>query len=719
MPEVVLPDGRILDIPDDAPPEQLAAVKAKLASQYGNQPAPAGKLESFGRDLVSGFGNAAAGVVRGMQTAAGTFGPVDKGLAPEDSGTSAMPRTNALARTLGDTAQSMEDYYREVAAKSTNNPYVQKATRAVGGGLSTGIATPTSIMSSAGAGTAEEAANRMAPNNPLASVGAQLVGGTLAGGAVALAGRARPQSAEIAREAIEGFSEQQLLAAQAYKNQQAARGIDIDLAQALEATASRSGNVGNVRDVVATRSQGNKTAETLRQQPEQLAREAQMTAAGMPGRNYSPEQNANNLQEVATGRLKQATDARGAAVKQMYAEAGDLPPESRDELIRVINKSINQPGMTEVAIARGKEMIRKLSGADDKLEGAVTAARAKVDAATSPAARAQARIELAGANAELQAATQNPLKALDVDTWIGELRGPWQGQPLKQAYPKEQGQVKFLAGELNKAFQEMSPQVKAAEARFKQITEDTINPLKQGPVGTVTQPRGYDPATQAMVSKFDGILNRGTDPTSRVSSIRTLGKELAQKDPAAFEDSFKGWLSGKIKPATAEGVGTSPLPSDPQMAQQLWNNLFKDGHQWQGIKDAASVMAEVKGQNPVELLRGLENFRQLTKAMTNRPAIPAGASPQDLARMGGNSQLANAVRVFSFLPVNKLGEGIERATLGKTLSEFDTILTSPEGAEMLIKLGKVPVMSKKAQVILGTWGGMVGNSDGLSNDNTP
>lgn len=274
------------------------------------------------------------------------------------------------------------------------------------------------------------------------------------------------------------------------------------------------------------------------------------------------------------------------------------------------------------------------------------------------------------------------------------------------------GVVDSLRNDLGQGF---AP-IRQANTAYKNFTDSTVNPLKQGPVGLLAQPHGFDPATSAMVSKFEGLMNKGTDPTAKVSDIATAVRELGKRAPTAFEDAFKGWVSRKVQGAIEPGVGNVALSqANPE---KLYTNLFKDPLQWQGIKDATAGMAKLRGDNPSEVIRGLENLRQLTVAMKNRPAEIGGVSGSDLKQLGGNSNVANAVRVMSFLPVNRLGEAIERATFGKTLSQLDTILTSPEGAKMLIELGKVPVMSRKAQVILGTWGGGMGNTPGLPDDNT-
>lgn len=708
MPIIDLPDGNQLDVPDDAPPEMLAAVRTKLQGMgkfnaAQSIPKPAGFLESTARDLVTGFGHAANLIPK--------LYALDAQVTKKD-----QPEYAAAAHKVADTNNA---YFDEVGAKSTNNTYAQKAVRGVGGALATGPASLPNMAAGAGSGLGDEVAVRMSNGqpNPLLRATANVVGGLVGGTVGGLASRARPQTVDVAKEALEGITPEQLQAAQSYKNQLAAKGTDIDLAQALQATSGNAGNLASIRDFLAQRSQGDKVQQTLRAQPGQLGREAELTVGSLPGTNFSAQQNANNVQEAASGALQDAQRARSAAVKGLYADAGNLPDSSRSALGAILNKYAMQPGATEVLKARAAELGQKLLGNDPKLASAVEEARAAVSAAKSSSERATAQAALAAANSAMQGAATKPLRALDVDTWIGELRGPWKGQDLKVAYPKEQGQIKGLAGELNKAFQDMSPAVAKAAGEFKRITDETVNPLKQGPIGLLNQAHGADPATAAMVSKFDGLMNKGTDPTAKVSDIATAVKELGKKDPAAFEDAFKGWVSRKVQGALEPGVGNvAEAQANPE---KLYNNVFKDPLQWQGIKDATAGMAKLRGDDPAAVIRGLENLRQITTAIKFRPEAVGGVSAIDLKQLGGSSNTANLVRIASFLPVNRLGEGIERATFGKTLSQLDTILTSPEGAKMLIELGKVPVMSRKAQVILGTWGGRLGNSGGLVNDNPP
>ena len=699
------------NVPDDMTPE-VATQRAvqdfgkkviRLDGGRGTEP-PAGFLESTARDLVSSFGTAAS-------------------LAPRAANylMKAVPGGEPLSQGLNEVADSAESYWKGVGDKSTNNPWWQKAVRGVGGALATGPASVVNAAAGAGAGIGDQVAERMAEGkpNPLLRAAGNLAGGFLGGSTAALATRARPQTANVAREMLEGWTPEQLIAGQAYKNQQAAKDISIDLAQAMQTLYGDAKNLTPVRNFIAQHGQGNQVQASLRAQPEQLAREAELTVGSLPGTNYERGQNANNLQQVATGRLQQATQERKAVVDAMYEKAGALPEGASDELISLIRRDINKPGTTTLAKERGAAMIQQITGEGSEAAKQVNAARTALDSATTVTGRQQARAKLAEANAALNEQTGKALQAKDVSTWISELRGPYQGGlSLKQTHPREQGQLKGLAGQLNESLKDMSPDIAAADQAFRTITAEKINPLKQGVVGRLSQPGGYNPETQAMVSRFEGVMNEGVDRTAKVSQVRTAAKELANVDPDAFETAFKGWLSRKVQGNIKDsGAGEALQTADPATFAK---KVFGDPLQWQGMKDAVATMAEIRGLPKDDLVRGLTNFRQLAEGMSLRPGAVGGLTGEELKRLGGASATANLVRVGTVLGrFGRTGEAIERHTLGKTLSQLDTILTSPEGAKMLIELGKVPVMSRKAQVILGTWGGAMGNTPGLSNSNPP
>lgn len=705
---IEMPDGTTVDM-TGAPPEAHAALRAKIEQQVATAPKPPGRLETLGRgvlsagaDLARGAGRGLMSLVEGAANTGITSSAVDLFGLPRPKGMTAAPGTEVVNQALP-TPQG----------DSVARRYLRGGLEGLAGAATTGLSAP-SLVGGVSAGLAEQGAKQFAPNNPLAQAAAAIVGGVAGGSAAALATRLRPQTASLAREAMEGLTEADLARASNYMVQAKANGTPIDLAQALVATKGNAGNVEAIRNFLATRSAGDKTQALLREQPETLGRAATTALDRLPGTDYGPMNNAANLQEAATDVLKAAKTGRSEDVKELYAKAGNLPPEARNELGKILNKYATEAGGTVVMKSKIKDMADKLMGNDPALTKALADAQTALTAATSPVARIRAREAVAAAQDALTKAKTAPLRALDVDTWIGELRGPFQGGlPLKVAYPREQGQIKGVAGELNKRFQELSPEVAKAERTFRSITESRINPLTAGPVGQVSG-RGFDAGTKATMSNLDVFLEKGTREGAKVSEIATLGKELAKSNPAAFESSFKSWVAGKVEGASTSATAAHALgTTDPV---KLSTALFDKPNVWQGVKDAAKVMAGVRGVNPDEYIRGLENLKQLTKAMSSR-VNASGLTPQDLERLGGASTTADLVRLASFLPMNRAGAAIERAVLGKTLSQFDDILTSPEGAKMLVELGKTPVMSKKAQVLLGTYAGIVANPPELKSSN--
>lgn len=699
MPLVTMPDGTRVNMPDTLSAEQQAELE-KLSSG----PSAWQTVKESSKDLLRGAARGMASLIEGAANSATTNSMVDLLGLPKPKGMEAAPVTKAVNQV--------------VPAPSDPSPSYRRAgLEGLGGALATG---PTNLVTAAAGvfgGLGAEAGERLA-GTPGAIAGG-ILGGVGGGTGAALATRPRPQTALVARELQEGWTTPELYAAQKFRIEAKKQGVNIDLAQALAALNSgNSGNFEGVRNFLAGHVSGNETQRMLRNQPKELAIVSELTARNLPGRNLGQDQNANFVQQTASKVYEDAKKARSNDVRGLYAKAGDITPEQRDQLVKLVQADIAQPGTTEILKARGEDFIRKLTGSGDGLEGQIAEARKLVASADTPAKRVAARVQLAKLNAEQSSRAEKAVPALDVDTAIGEFAKKFEaGNPLKVADPKATGQVKGLAGKLNKQFQEMSPEVKAAEQRYAYLTERDVAPLKQGPVGTLNQPGGFNPETQAQVSKFQGLMDAGTETMTdvKVSRIGTAAKELAKADPAAFEGAFKGWFAKKIDEAKTPGAGESPLPTVD--AAKLWDSVFGDSKRWQGVQDATAAMARVRGEKPENIIRGLNHLRQLTAAVKMRPSQIGGMSSKDLARIGGSSNLADAARVFSYLPAGKFAQRLEDVTLRKTLQDLDKIMTSDAGVDMLIKLGKTPVMSRKAQVILGTWGAGVGNSRELTIDN--
>lgn len=843
MPLVELGDGSQLDVPDDASPEMLQAIKNKLkaSGQFTAStkvPEPPGFFESTARDLASGFGHMASTVARGGAMLAGTFGGVDEE-GQKAPGTTMAPRTNSLARTLTDAADSAEQYWTGVGNKSTNSDLGKMTMRGAGGSLL--VPTPQSFVSGLGGGAGEYVADKLdgGNDNPLMRVAGNVVGSVLAGTGFGLAARQRPQTAALAREGREGFTDQQWLEGQDYRNSLAKQGIDIDLAQAMQAKFGSGGNLTSIRDFLAGHRQGNEVQSLLRKQPEQLATEATTTVGSLPGKTWGIDEAANFVQETATKRLQEVKATRSQlwedtlangvaalkasegikvdAAKAFQAQAGMQLGEARSRvanLLQELQASQKADGLSSAAannkLAQARELIASIQSfalprgtavtnqgsfstlpvrGQSILNDSITrdAQAASLERGLPPqvvpapslatlslekqlAAARDAEAAAAGNFSTAQSATQKTQTALRATERVPEplLQGMQDKlTALAGNYPNTTQSAELLAlrdklrsgetllsspSQINQVFKEFTTRLQSpdlrtagvdagtskylgsvvdelrndlgagfspirdANAAYREFTNTVYNPLKQGPVGTLAQPHGYDPAVQASVTRLESLLNKGVDPQAATSSVGTAARELAAVDPSAFENGFRSWLSRKVQSSIRAGGDGNVLPeADPQT---LARNVFGNNLQWQGMQDAVAEIARIRGVPPEDLVRGLSNLRQLATAMSNRPGSVGGLSPSDMAQLGGASHTANLIRLAGFMPMNRAGEAVERAVLSKTLKELDTILTSEEGARMLIKFSKVPPTSRAAQTILGSWGAAYGNAGGLSGNNT-
>lgn len=821
MPLVTMPDGQLVDMPDVLSAEQKAALQAK-ANSGGVWDTVKESVKDLARGAMKGLGSLAEGAANtGITNSA-----VDLLGLPKPKGMDAAPVQAAVEHVL---PTPPGDSYRRAGLEG------------LGGALATGPASAVTAAAGLTGGLAGEFGKRQA-GLPGQIVG-NLVGGVAGGGAAALATRVRPQSAAVAREALEGFTEAEFRDAQALMNKLTSQGTPVDLSQALYATTGRTGNITSIRDSLANRSQGNKVQDMLHQQPATLQREGQMTAAGLPGRDIPPLQAANNIQETATGvinqaktarttlwedTVKQATNALRASEGVKVGQAQDFAKqtglslgEARGKVAELLKQLQTSQGSDAAAVkvanqklAESQDLIERLSSfalprgttatnagsfsttpargqsiINDSItrgvqagslknslpppvalapslqtlsaEKALTAAQQAEQAALSANSQARGGVKSA---LEQQAATsripQQTLEGMDarlqdlikshapasheaqqlsslrqaLQTPEGPLTDPAKinkilsqftdslASPNLKMSGVSSGVTKYLGNVVTDIREQLGQgfdPIRKANDAFRQNTKEVIEPLRQGPIGLLAQPHGYDPAVQASMTKFDGLMRAGTESGAKVSEIRTAIKELAKVDNTAAEDAFKGWVRRSIDKATDTPVTPGAPSTNADMAQRVYENLFKDKNRWQGVKDAVAGISEARGQNPADVIKGLENYRQLTLAATSRPAKMEGLSASDLSSLGGNSALANAVRIFSFLPANQVGKAIEKSTLGKTFSEFDSILTSRDGADRLIKLGKVPVMSNAAQIMFATLGAGLGNAPALPNSNPP
>lgn len=688
---------------------QPADVEARVAEEFpgraikaldgGAAPPPSGmaavvdKASQIGSSVAAGAGQAASLyplVVSGMNP-----GPRMRPEAIRTFQQDMKERSGRLydaSKRLGEEGGLPEGYGRTIA-------------ESVGGGLAFGGVTPGALVGSVASGAGSELSANLFGDNFLT----RLLGGLAGGFGVAATGARVRNTKDLARQAVQGIDDATLEKARAFQAAQADNNIQIDLAQALEAVGVPAGTLTSVRNFLATNPNGLKVQDTLHRQPGQLSMEGDQFAARLPGTNVGQAQSANDLQEAATKAIAAVKNERSNRVRDLYKRATDITPTQRDDLVKTIDSYVASiDGPHDELKAAAADLKRRLLRGDEALEKAVTVARQGLNQSDNARDRVLAQQGLSRANQELEALRNSPMKAAEFDTWLGTLSNKYKGTPQNPVDPKARGQVKGMLGELNKKFQAISPEIKAAETEFARLSEALVNPVKQSMTGQVAKSGGYRADVQAQVNQFDTLMERGSDASAKVSDIRTLGTQLAKVDKNAFSDALKSYVSRQIKAAMDAGGDAATAANNPDMARRIAANLWGEGKKGelkaQGLRDAVAISAQVHGQNSADVVRGLDNFMKLTKAMSSRPANVSGMRPDDIEQVGGRNLASTALRAFGIAPFATPANRSFEFVLNSTLSQFDTILTSPDGAKMLAALGREPVMSKRIPFILGQFG---------------
>lgn len=679
--EVTSPDGTKyeVDAPEGATQAQIIDYVAK---QHKPEPvADKSYLERVGDNLKFGASAAARGVASLPALGMDALNWVKSGygvLDPENGGEVSFRAPKMQA------SQAVQNF--GVQPQGSTEKYVAAGIEGLTGGAlgPGGLAAPGRMALTGGmAGLGSHAGGELTGDKwygkLLGGLAGGVTGATIGG---QLAG-VRPQSAAVAKEAIEGVSPQQMKAAQELMERSAAAmpPVKMDLAQALEGVGVPASNMTTLRNELASKMQGKGVRQTLNNQPQQYQMLADDRVNSLPGANWTQDQAANNVSKAATDTINAAKGERSAAVKGSYEAAGPVSETARAGLLAEIDDLLKQPGMTDQVKAAALDLKQKFSP--------------KLDPKS-------------------QMPDSVPLHALDVDTAIGSAVGPFKGTPLSPPDPKSLGQMKYLAGRLNEVLKGASPEVKQAEQTFSQISRDVIEPMKQGQIGKMATPRGYKPDIQASATKLESLFNKGTDVVAgqQVSPISELANGLKKADPEAFPAAAKAFLRNKLDTAfeaTIAGHGTTS-GSD---ADAVFKALFQHRNQMQGMRDMVAGIGNSYGlpkQQVVDMVNGMENLAQITRAIRNRPQSAGGMDAEQLKSMAGSSFLAKMVRATG-QPFQKTGAGIENLVMGKTYREFDQLLTTPEGAQALMKLGQTPVMSNKAITILGSFYGINTDAD--------
>ena len=672
------------DVPDDVPPFSVAdrakqefgkVVKGLEAGGLEKQPTTRAE-EPVGKQMIERLDPvlqkakvAGAGLLQGALSAPTTFA---EKLNTNPLSALVPGPVSAIAegagKLLGVEAEPMvEPGSIEKAVKSLDvkpqtpaERYLHSIGEGVGGAALLPLGGPVkTILQGAASGAGAQAADEASGGSTLA----KLLGGLAGGGLAGIGTGALPQRVNVAQELMRDVDPKAFRQAVAGMQRNAAAGIPTNLSQ----TMPKASNLDSGVELLANSRHGKSVAKQLWNQPGQAELEMEIALSKLPGNISTKQEAANALQEASTNALQLAKKARTEAVTPLYEAVGELDKPTLKGLRDILAETAQKPGMSVETVKTIQALGREL--AESSATGLPRSHALDVKAAIDDTIRSSIKN------------TANP---------VG---------------PKVQGELKHLAKQLYETLGESVPELKKANALYKQITDSTISPLKQSVVGRMAGRAGYQADQEAVASRAFSVFNEGTPVGAKSSDILTLERKLRPHNPEAFQDAAKSWIAEKVTAAVKSDTARGPEDVSKEFVK-AFGNPGKTSKEWNTTRDVLAGLALSEGKAANTYVDGFKSLMRLNAELAIRPGSARGITPSGLSSMAKDSVLTKMGSFSAVQPLRQPALALARLVESSVLKDVDKWLTTPEGAANLARLGKQQYMSpgwvKTVQTMLAT-----------------
>lgn len=560
-----------------------------------------------------------------------------------------------------------------------------------------GLAAPVrSAVVGLSSGAGAEVGRAVDPENPLLA----LAGGLLGGGVGSVATMAKTNKELLAREALKNVSPKDLAIAKQRQVLAEQAGIPINLSQAMP----QASNIDTMVEALASSRHGTKVTDQLRKQPSQIAFGVEDQLAQIPGQIRMPQVLANNAQEAAGTAVRSAMEQATKAWQKFAPTKATIPETALSNFdAQLKTLAAKYPNTAQADLVN--DVRRAIKTAESVPKGG------------SP---------IVGPNGQLiNPPVQGPTyltEALQVKGAIDDVLQNFGARKLNT--PGLQGKELRRAQEVRQLFRDVIdsevPELARANRAYEAIYSGVVDPLKRSVVGRLAGRAGADAATEAPQARLFSVFNRGTVPGATSSEILTLEKSFRKVgEQEVFLDAAKSWVADKVSQALkSEG---NRLPEDIGSRLQ---HAFGDPRNLtttsKGFSDLLAGVARSQGiKDEAAYVKGFKNFMEVVADASRRPSSAKGLSAgeaRELAGSGISRRLGNlsvmtplrqpALRWAAFLESNALGE-------------MDRLLTSSQGIDTLIKLGKQPKYSHLSISAMATFLGTAANAQAETSVNNP
>ena len=658
MPVVKMPDGQLVEMPDNPTPEQQAALRAILAKGATAPAAAAPKQESSGLgETARVIGKSIYGGLTSLPRFVMQAGDwLEEEMPTPDWTKIPIPGYNKIAEADKAVLEAVEPKTKTGKVLGNIGETTVGAIASPGG-----LAAPVkSAIIGASSGAGSEASAAAFGDNAVTRVLGGVAGG-LTGG---LATAAKTNRGTLAQEALSDARPEDL--AVAVERMKAARdaGIPINLSQAMP----RASNIDAYVDALANSKHGRNVTEQLRKQPQQIAFGAEEQMANLPGQIRMPQVLANNAQEAATAAIDAAKRARTNAWQKAYddglLQSGQLTvPETA---VAAAYQKLTDLANSVPNTSKSK-MLMDLRERLVTPEGFITEPLQLNEILKDAAGRLKP-VNLATSGLDAGAAK-----------WVGK-------------------QVSALRDDFGNAFEP----IRKANAAYQAATP-AVDAMKKSVVGRIAGRAGAQDAVESPQTKLFGVFDKGTVPGATSSEILTMEKAFRNAgQPEVFQDAAKSWLAGK--------VSTALKSTDNRMPENIGERLrvaFGDPRQLdqtsKGFEDVLAGLARSQGVPEDSYVKGFKNFMEIVSDAARRPGSVRGVTPGEVKEMASEGVFKRLGQVSVMTPIRQPALKWASFLEADALSTMDKLLTTPEGVATLVKLGKQPPKSHAAVTTMATF----------------
>lgn len=465
-----------------------------------------------------------------------------------------------------------------------------------------------------------------------------------AGGAVN-AYRATP--GQMVRQATGDLTPQQIADAKAKIEMARSQGINLMAPEALPP----SGIQPLAADVASSQSGGRVINDFMSQRPGQV-KQAVGRQLDQIGPQVTPDASMATARETATNVIRSAEKARTAAVKPDYqaARSDIVPPENIQAIVDQIDNAL--PHMSPES------------------QAAALAFKKSVEE-TNPTAAA------------LDDLYKNTRNQIDL--------------PPIGATPPQKTAAGVLApfnSALDETLKLSSNNIKNGRDKYRQITEDVIDPLTSGPVGRVAGKQGFDPSMPEGLNPVSVIAN---EKLARPESIRELYTNLNKQNPQAFPGMARTWLENAFDQSAQKIQAGENRMVGANFAKSVYGTPQQEANFSEVMRGVASSHGKTP-QQAEEFSKGAKNLIETLQLTGKVPAVgsPTGGriAANDMAASSGPASVAESL---SAAPFSGVAKKLRQWAMQDNYKALAEAMTAPDSIDRIVAMGKYNPKTATAQ----------------------